>query len=107
MGAGAPSVSRLGMRLARVAEQEAAVRMIRGMLAGESLSLGWTAPSRLQHPRPVPVIVAGSGPRTLRMAGRPADRRVDRIAAHPPPAPWGSDAFSAVAPAAGRDPPPP
>ena len=103
-GAGDTSVHQVGLRPARLAEQEAAVRTIRGMLAGESLSLGWTAPSRLQHPRPVPVLVAGSGPRTLRMAGRAADGVVIRIGADPALIQWGYDEFCEGAREAGRDP---
>jgi alkanesulfonate monooxygenase SsuD/methylene tetrahydromethanopterin reductase-like flavin-dependent oxidoreductase (luciferase family) len=92
------------LRPARLAEQEAAVKMIRALLAGDGVPLGWTAPSRLQTPRPVPVIVAGSGPKTLRMAGRSADGAVIRIGADPALVQWGYDEFCAGAREAGRDP---
>src|SRR5581483_10696730 len=81
-----------------------AVQIIRALLAGEGVDLGWTEPSRLLRPRPVPVIVAGSGPRTLRMAGRSADGAVIRIGTDPELVAWGYDEVRAGALAAGRDP---
>ena len=104
VGSGDTAVWQVGLRPARLAEQEAAVRMIRALLAGEGVPLGWTAPSRLQTPRPVPVIVAGSGPKTLRMAGRAADGVVIRIGVDPALVQWGYEEFCAGAREAGRDP---
>jgi 5,10-methylenetetrahydromethanopterin reductase len=104
VGAGDTAVWQIGLRPARLRETERAVRMMRALLAGEGVDLGWTAPSRLLTPRPVPVIVAGSGPRTLRMAGRSADGVVIRIGTHPDLVQWGYDEFRAGALEAGRDP---
>jgi 5,10-methylenetetrahydromethanopterin reductase len=104
IGSGDTAVLQVGLRPARLAELEAAVLMIRGLLAGDGVPLGWTAPSRLQTPRPVPVIVAGSGPKTLRMAGRSADGAVIRIGADPALVQWGYDELCAGAREAGRDP---
>jgi len=104
IGAGDTAVWQIGLRPARLAQTERAVRMIRGLLAGEQVELGWTAPSRLQQPRPVPVIVAGSGPKTLRMAGRSADGVVIRIGTDPDLVQWGYDEFRAGALEAGRNP---
>ena len=92
-GAGDTSVHQVGLRPARLAEQEAAVRTIRGLLAGESLSLGWTAPSRLRDlraalpritsrlakvvPRPIgsiPIMIGGGGEKvTLKLTAQHAD----------------------------------
>ena len=104
IGAGDTAVWQIGLRPARLARTERAVRTIRALLAGEGVDLGWTAPSRLQQPRPVPVIVTGSGPKTLRMAGRSADGAVIRIGTDPELVQWGYDEFRAGALEAGRDP---
>ena len=104
IGAGDTAVWQIGRRPARLAQTERAVKMIRALLAGEGLDLGWTEPTRLQQPRPVPVIVAGSGPKTLRMAGRSADGVVIRIGTDPDLVQWGYDEFRAGALEAGRNP---
>ncbi len=104
IGAGDTAVWQIGQRPARLAQTEQAVRTMRALLAGEAVDMGWSAPSRLQQPRSVPVIVAGSGPKTLRMAGRSADGAVIRIGTDPELVQWGYDEFCAGARAVGRDP---
>jgi 5,10-methylenetetrahydromethanopterin reductase len=104
IGAGDTAVLQIGLRPARLRQTERAVRTMRALLAGEGVDLGWTAPSRLQQPRAVPVIVAGSGPKTLRMAGRVADGAVIRIGTDTELVQWGYDEFRAGALEAGRDP---
>lgn len=104
IGSGDTAVLQIGLRPARLAQTERAVRMIRSLLAGDGVDLGWTAPSKLLHPRAVPVIVAGSGPKTLRMAGRSADGVVIRIGTDPELVQWGYDEFRAGALEAGRNP---
>src|ERR1700690_4670035 len=51
---GDTSVWQVGLRPARLAAMEHAVRTIRAFLGGAGVDLGWTVPSRLDHPRPVP-----------------------------------------------------
>lgn len=97
IGAGDTAVLQIGLRPARVAETERAVRTIRALLAGDAVGLGGTAPSRLQQPRPVPVIVAASGPRTARMAGRCADGAVIRFGTDPALIEWGYEEVCAGA----------
>jgi 5,10-methylenetetrahydromethanopterin reductase len=107
IGAGDTSVWQVGLKPARLARTERAVTMIRSLLAGDGVELGWTAPSRMEEPRPprrIPVIVAGSGPKTLRMAGRSADGVVIRIGTDPELVQWGYDEFCAGARESGRDP---
>ncbi len=104
IASGDTSVWQVGLRPARLAELEVAVRTIRALLAGEGVDLGWTAPSRLDHPRGVPVIVACGGPQALRMAGRHADGVVMRVGADPALLQWAYEEFRAGAAAAGRDP---
>lgn len=104
IGAGDSAVHQVGLRPARLATTTRAVKLIRALLAGEGVELGWTAPTRLRHPRPVPVVVASSGPKTLRMAGRLADGAVIRIGADPELMQWGYEEVRAGALEAGRDP---
>ena len=104
IGSGDTAVWQVGLRPARLRETERAVRMIRALLAGEGVELGWTAPSKLQQPRSVPVIVAGSGPKTLRMAGQWADGVDIRLGTDPNLLQWAWEEFSAGAHASGRDP---
>jgi 5,10-methylenetetrahydromethanopterin reductase len=101
---GDTSVWQVGLRPARLAELEHAVRTIRALLNGEGIDLGWTAPSRLDHPRSLPVVVACGGPKSLRMAGRSADGVVIRVGADPALVRWAYDEFRAGAAEAGRDP---
>ncbi len=101
---GDTSVWQVGLRPARLAELERAIGTIRALVNGEDVDLGWTAPSRLDHPRPLPVVVACGGPKSLRMAGRAADGVVIRVGADPALVRWAYDEFRAGAAEAGRDP---
>lgn len=101
---GDTAVWQVGLRPARLAGMEHAVRTIRSLLAGAGVEMGWIAPSRLDQPRSVPVIVACGGPRTLRMAGREADGVVIRVGADPALLRWAYGELCAGARAAGRDP---
>lgn len=101
---GDTAVWQVGLTPARLAAMERATRTIRALLAGAGVDLGWSAPSRLDQPRPVPVIVACGGPRTLRMAGREADGVVMRVGADPELLRWAYGELCAGARAAGRDP---
>ena len=73
LGAGDTAVRLLGLKPARIAELEAATRLVRRLLAREDVDVGAQAPARLRHAAAVPVWIAAQGPRTLRMAGRVAD----------------------------------
>lgn len=101
---GDTAVWQIGARPARLAQLEATVRTLRSLLAGEGVELGWTAPTRVDGARPVPVIVAASGPKTLRMAGRSADGVVIRVGSDPELVGWGYEQVIAGAQEAGRDP---
>jgi 5,10-methylenetetrahydromethanopterin reductase len=101
---GDTAVWQIGARPARLAQLERAVVMIRRLLAGEGVDLGWTQPTRINNARPVPVIVAASGPKTLRMAGRSADGVVIRVGSDPELVAWGYEQVVAGAKEAGRDP---
>lgn len=102
---GDTAVWQVGLRPARLARLEQAVITIRRLLAGEGIAMGWTAPTRIDFtPRPVPVIVAASGPKTLRMAGRSADGVVIRVGSDPELVAWGYEQVVAGATEAERDP---
>jgi len=103
-GVGDTAVRLAGLRPARVAELEAGTRLMRALLAGESVEVGAARPARLPHHRPVPVWIAAGGPRTLRMAGGVADGVFIRVGTHPANIATAVSAIRAGAAEAGRDP---
>ena len=103
-GVGDTAVRLSGQRPARVAELEAATRLMRRLLAGEPVEVGSRRTARLAHARPVPVWIAAGGPRTLRMAGGVADGVFIRVGRHPDNLQAAVDAVREGARAAGRDP---
>lgn len=104
IASGDTAVWQIGLRPARLRQLEEAVRTIRRLLAGEGIAMGWTAPTTINHARPVPVLVAGSGPKTLRMAGRCADGVIIRVGTDPDILSWGYEHVCLGAKEAGRDP---
>jgi 5,10-methylenetetrahydromethanopterin reductase len=103
-GVGDTAVRLAGLKPARVAELEAGTRLMRALLAGESVEVGAARPARLPHHRPVPVWIAAGGPRTLRMAGGVADGVFIRVGTHPANIATAVAAIRAGAVEAGRDP---
>ncbi|MEX0698314.1 MAG: LLM class flavin-dependent oxidoreductase [Acidimicrobiia bacterium] len=75
LGSGDRPLLELGLGPARLETLEDAIHMMRRLLAGETLSEGGlTGAALLHHPnKRLPIVLAASGPRTLRMAGRVAD----------------------------------
>jgi 5,10-methylenetetrahydromethanopterin reductase len=103
-GVGDTAVRLAGLRPARVKELEASTRLMRGLLDGEAVEVGAVRPARLPHHRPVPIWIAGGGPRTLRMAGGVADGVFIRVGTHQANIAVAIDAIRAGAADAGRDP---
>jgi 5,10-methylenetetrahydromethanopterin reductase len=103
-GVGDTAVRLAGLRPARVKELEAGTRLMRALLDGESVDVGTEQPARLPHHRPVPIWIAASGPRTLRMAGGVADGVFIRVGTHPANISTAVEAIWAGAAEAGRDP---
>jgi 5,10-methylenetetrahydromethanopterin reductase len=101
---GDTAVRLAGLRPARVAELEAATRLVRALLDGEAVDVGAARPARLPHHQPVPIWIAAGGPRTLRMAGGVADGVFLRVGTHPANVKAAVEAVRAGAVAAGRDP---
>jgi 5,10-methylenetetrahydromethanopterin reductase len=73
IGVGNSSVAPIGMRASTGAEMRSALATVRSLLRGEEVDFGNGALSRLRDPRPVPLFMAASGPRNLRLAGAIAD----------------------------------
>lgn len=101
-GRGESAVRTLGLRPATTARMEEAVHVLRALLAGETttwegheIKMAWQGP-------PVPVYVAASGPRTLRLAGRVADGVLFQVGADPRLVQWAIDQVEAGAREAGR-----
>jgi 5,10-methylenetetrahydromethanopterin reductase len=103
-GVGDTAVRLAGLRPARVAELEAATRLMRALLDGQAVEVGAARPARLPHHRPEPIWIAAGGPRTLRMAGAVADGVFIRVGTHPANVATAIDAIRAGAKDAGRDP---
>lgn len=83
-GAANNAMRSMGMRPARIAETEDAIRVITGMLRGERVDYEWDGrrrPIEFLDPEggwyniadPIPVYLAAGGPRSLELAGRVAD----------------------------------
>jgi 5,10-methylenetetrahydromethanopterin reductase len=83
VGTGETAVELIGRRPARIAAMEETARVVRALLAGETiayqgsqLSLHWPAAA-------VPIVFASSGPRSLTAAGRTADGVYLKLGIHP------------------------
>ena len=103
-GVGDTAVRLAGLKPARVKELEAATRLMRALLDGESIDVGAERPARLPHHRPVPIWIAAGGPRTLRMAGGVADGVFIRVGTHEANIATAVEAIRVGAAAVGRDP---
>lgn len=73
LGAGDSAIGFDGMRNSTVAEMANGVRRLRALLAGEAVAFGRFAAQLRGAEVSPPIYVAGSGPRTLAMAGAVAD----------------------------------
>lgn len=83
IGIGESSVATLSLKPARLAELEQVTRVLRRLLAGEEAE--WHgARLRMAWPsRPIPIVFAASGPRSLETAGRVADGVLFQVGAEP------------------------
>src|SRR2546422_3883262 len=74
MGTGYTSASTIGRRAATLAEMRECLRTVRALLGGGSVGFGGT-PGRLTFAarRPIPLIMAASGPKAVELAGEIAD----------------------------------
>ncbi len=84
IGAGDSSVETYGERPAKLSRLRETVGTIRGLLRGETVNVG-TGDAKLDwaQPTPVPVFIAGSGPRILGLAGEIADGAIILVGTAP------------------------
>ncbi len=101
---GDSAVRRLGAAPARLAELEAAIRLMRRLTAGSPSHAVEGVTIRFAAGPPVPILVVASGLRTLELAGRVADGVVLNVGVHPHVLAAALDRIHAGARAAGRDP---
>lgn len=110
VGTGGSSAQTMGLTIAqtaRVATLEHLVTTIRRLTRGESIRFETGTAGRLawlDRPRPIPIYVAGSGPRMLRAAGRVGDGAIVYSSVSPPILSAAVDMVAAGAREAGRDP---
>jgi 5,10-methylenetetrahydromethanopterin reductase len=74
IGTGYTSASTIGRKPATLAEMRACIATVKTLLAGDSADFGGT-PGRLAYAarRPLPVLMAASGPKAIEVAGEVAD----------------------------------
>jgi 5,10-methylenetetrahydromethanopterin reductase len=104
LGTGWSAVRHAGTGQATLADLADTVRLVRELLAGRRVAIGGAETSLRVGGRPVPVLLAGSGPRTLRLAGETADLVMFNLGAVPEAV---ADALGWIregAESAGRDP---
>lgn len=73
LGTGWSGVRHAGTPEARLETLGATVRQVRGLLAGEAVEIGGATVTLPIGGRPVPILLAASGPKALRLAGAVAD----------------------------------
>jgi 5,10-methylenetetrahydromethanopterin reductase len=108
VGKGDSAVGRIGLRPQRNAEFARDLEILQAYLAGEITEvngspsqIGWFSNPAYSK---VPVEVAGTGPKTLALAGTHADRVSLAVGADPGRIDWALDIVRSAASAAGRDP---
>lgn len=104
IGVGESSVRNLGLRPEKLAVFEEKVKVIRALMRGERIEyegneihMGWA--SEIE----VPVVMACSGPKSLRLGGRIADGVLFQVGSDPRLAQYALDNIRAGADEAGRD----
>jgi 5,10-methylenetetrahydromethanopterin reductase len=103
VGVGDSALSPVGLRQSTGAEVHARLAVVRDLLAGRSVDFGEVR-SRLRDPVPVPIHLAASGPRNLKLAGEIADGAILLSGVAPGPLIAAVGKVRDGAAAAGRDP---
>ncbi len=83
IGVGESAVHNLGLRPERLAAFEEKLQVIRALLRGEKVVYGGTDIQMPWSRRDVPLVMAGSGPKSLQLAGRVADGVLFQVGANP------------------------
>jgi 5,10-methylenetetrahydromethanopterin reductase len=107
MGRGDSGVRTLGLKPVPTQELEDAVPRIRALMNGEKVDVPGGGETHLrwaQGGRPAPIMIAGTGPRNLRLAGALGDMAMLYVGTHPESVKWAVEHVRAGAREAGRDP---
>ena len=88
IGKGESSVYTVGLRPATLARLEQAVVALRALMAGETAQWGGREVRLAWAARRIPVVIAATGPQTLRLAGRVADGVLFQVGIQPELARW-------------------
>jgi alkanesulfonate monooxygenase SsuD/methylene tetrahydromethanopterin reductase-like flavin-dependent oxidoreductase (luciferase family) len=105
IGRGDNAVRTLGLEPVATATLGEVVPRIRALLAGETVTAeGLELRSEWNRGTAVPILMAGTGPRNLRLAGRLADVVMIQVGVNPISCKWAIDHIRAGAEAAGRNP---
>ncbi|OLT18699.1 5,10-methylene tetrahydromethanopterin reductase [Pseudonocardia sp. CNS-139] len=102
LGVGNSSVRPVGLSPSTGDGLRAGVATVRGLLAGDEVGFGRVT-GRLRDPVPVPIHLAASGPRNLRLAGEIADGAILLSGVAPAPLAAATARVQEGAAAAGRD----
>ena len=105
MGRGDSAVRTLGLRQVATAKLAAMIPAMRELMAGREVDFDGT-PIRIRWAsgERVPILMAATGPRNLRLAGALADIAMLQVGVHPASVRWAIDHVRAGAEEAGRDP---
>lgn len=104
LGRGDSAIRTLGLRPARIAEMRTLLPNIRTLLAGESLNLDGTDVRIPWAGAAVPLMLAGTGPRTMALAGALADIVTLELGVNPASIAWALEHVARGAADAGREP---
>ena len=104
IGRGDSSIRTLGLKPARIKTMRTIVPNLSHLMAGERLDLDGTEIRITWSEADVPVMIGGSGPRTMRMAGAVADSVTLELGVNPDSIQWAVDNIRQGAEDAGRDP---
>jgi 5,10-methylenetetrahydromethanopterin reductase len=102
IGVGESAVHNLGLKPERLAVFEERVKVIRALINGETVEYEGAQIQMPWSTQPVPIIMASSGPRSLRMAGRLADGVLFQVGSDPRLAQYALDNIRIGAEEAGR-----
>jgi len=106
LGRGDSGVRTLGLKPVRTKDLEATIPLIRGLMAGEVVDVPGGSETHLRWAeggRRVPIMMAATGPKNLRLAGRLADIVMLYVGTNADSVSWAIDKVRAGAEEAGRD----
>jgi 5,10-methylenetetrahydromethanopterin reductase len=105
IGRGDNSVRTLGKKQVATDRMRDIVPLLRDLMAGKPVTVeGHEVRSLWSNEADVPILMAASGPRNLRLAGALADIVMMQVGVNPEACRWGVEQVRAGAEAAGRDP---